>query len=126
MASGFLIGWAVTYGLVFPKILVAACLKITGWQSDLGRERRDQSGLLISIEVLSATAYLHSDQGWVRQRFGLFGFPLAHSGLGHMVAGERERWVAGGYCKGEGWLLFGSFLGSYNKAGGLWVFSWML
>lgn len=38
----------------------------TGWQSDLGRERRDQSELLILVEILSAVAWICSVLRWVR------------------------------------------------------------
>ena len=44
----------------FLTMMMVASSETTGWQSDLGRERRDQSELLISVEILSTVAWFCS------------------------------------------------------------------
>ncbi|KAK9920915.1 hypothetical protein M0R45_029452 [Rubus argutus] len=70
-------------------MMAAASSETTGWQSDLGWERRDQSELLISVEILSAVAWFCSVLRWVRRRFWWLVFGSTHSGHGQRFVGKR-------------------------------------
>ena len=49
-------GGVVVAGISFLTMMVAASSETTVWQSDLGREWRDQSELLVSVEIFSVVA----------------------------------------------------------------------